>query len=192
MVRRRSILAALGGAGISVAAVASGRVPGVGLDVEFPEIDTPGEPWDPEVARKEMHRLTNAARSDHDLATLDWNEDVAAAAQSYAETMAAEDHYGHVGPDGREPDTRVRQQAGCYGGENIAKSHWRAEMKPAYEGDATTAIFTPEDAARDFIGLWMHSDAHRENILRESHRTEGIGVARDHETYEIYAVQDFC
>lgn len=187
MVSRRELLAAAGGALVS-AAVVGGRVPEVDTAVD---VDLTGGPWDAEAAAREIHRLTNVERRSRDVDPLVWNRNVAATAQSYAETMAAEDHYAHVGPDGRHPETRVEQGAGCYRGENIARTRWKRETRSADGGD-DRYVGTPADVAEVVVAEWMRSERRRENILRPSNRVQGVGVALDRETSYVYAVGNFC
>jgi uncharacterized protein YkwD len=190
MVSRRELLAALGGAVVS-AAVVGGRLPSVDTDVDVTDVNLTHGPWDAEVAAREIHRLTNRERRARDVDPLVWNENVAATAQSYAETMAREDHYGHVGPDGRGPETRVEQGVGCYRGENIARTHWKREVRTPSGGD-TRYLGTPSAVAEWLVDGWMHSEGHRENILRPSSRVQGVGVALDRERSHVYAVENFC
>lgn len=53
---------------------------------------------------------------------------------------------------------------------------------------------TPEELAAGIVSSWMHSQGHRENLLKSAWRREGIGVAVtmvDGEV-KVYAVQNFC
>lgn len=81
---------------------------------------------------------------------------LAAAAQAYAETMAATGHFAHTGADGSTHQTRA-QAAGCrsgFIGENIA---W---------GQRT--------AQATFDG-WMASSGHRANMLGANFGVFGLG-----------------
>lgn len=200
MVRRRTVLAALGGVGLSGVVLADrGVIDGVELpDVDedrLPEtdVDLPGEPWDADAAALSAHTATNDARREHGREPLDWSADIASIAKDYAGLMAEQNYYDHDSPDGTTPGERLREAGvGCYNGENIAKSHWKRETRPSYEGDEILFVDTPKKAGKNLVGLWMHSQGHRENILRRSNSREGIGLALDQENRVIYAVQDFC
>jgi uncharacterized protein YkwD len=78
-----------------------------------------------------------------------------AAAQAHSDDMANRNYFSHTTPEGITFGARIK--AAGYpspGGENIAK------------GQAT---------ARDVMAAWMDSDGHRENILRCTFTTIGVG-----------------
>lgn len=199
MVRRRTVLAAVGGVGLSGVVLADrGVIDGVELpDVDesrLPDtdVDLPGEPWDADAAALSAHAATNDARREHGREPLDWSADIASVAQDYAERMAEEGFYSHEDPSGRGPQDRFAEAGVCYAGENIDKTHWRRELAPGYEGDKTVYLDSPDDVGRSVVGEWMHSEGHRENLLRSRFTREGIGVALNEDESTIYAVQNFC
>lgn len=98
------------------------------------------------------------ARTSAGMAGLVEHPALSAAAQAYAERMAATGHFGHVGPDGSTHIARA-QASGChsrYVGENIA--------------------WGQSSAAEAFAG-WMASQPHRINVLNPYYRQFGIGAA---------------
>lgn len=96
-----------------------------------------------------------------------------AAAQAYAERMAAEDFFSHVPPEGIELGQRLRD-AGVKGRrmwENIAAG---------------------ETTAEGVMRMWLESPLHKQNILEPKARRIGVGVALNPDsTYGTYWVQDF-
>jgi uncharacterized protein YkwD len=88
------------------------------------------------------------------------------AAQGHSNSMAFEDYFEHVGPQGQTPLVRLRDagyisssRVGYEIGENIA---W-----------GTLYLATP----RAIVAAWMASPGHRANILDPRYRETGIGVS---------------
>ena len=109
-------------------------------------------PLDDEVAAALMEH-TNRLRAISGLGALTAELRLTAAAQRFAEIMAASDRYGHDA-DGRQPDQRAQSQgyASCLIAENIAF----AAADPGMDGDDLAAMV--------FDG-WATSPPHRRNIL---------------------------
>ncbi len=109
--------------------------------------------------------LINDQRSAQGLAPLRADGALAAAASGHSLEMAAQDYFDHVSPGGSDPLARIRR-AGYLGrsqnfaiGENIDA--------------ATGSLCTPAAT----VDRWMHSPAHRANILNPAFRDTGVGVA---------------
>jgi uncharacterized protein YkwD len=123
----------------------------------------------------EMLRLTNAARAEAKRPPLRLDRKLGQCAQRYADLMLARSHYGHRGPEG---DTvRERAAAAGYGeyealGENLA------------QGQFTVA---------EVMDGWLHSPAHRENLLSPVFTEVGFGVAfgRNDNGWQVLWVQCF-
>lgn len=107
--------------------------------------------------------LINRARAGHGLRPLRVNAKLQAAAQGHASEMVAQNYFGHIGPSGSDPVSRILaagyvSDATGLLGENIAV------------GASTLA--TPEAALKD----WMAQPDHRANILDPDYTETGIGV----------------
>jgi uncharacterized protein YkwD len=110
--------------------------------------------------------LINRERGMHGEAPLLLSADLAHAAQGHSESMAAEDYFEHVSPDGQTPLSRMHAtgylssaDAGYAVAENIA---WGSL------GDSTPAAI---------VAAWMASPPHRANILDGEFRDSGIGIS---------------
>ena len=126
-------------------------------------------------ARGEMLRSINDARREAKLPPLRLESHLVDCAQRYAALMLARSHYGHTGPDG----TTVRERAEAAGyipyaalGENIA------------QGQFTVA---------EVMDGWLHSPAHRENLLSSVFTEVGAGVAfgKNDNGWQVLWVQCF-
>jgi uncharacterized protein YkwD len=125
--------------------------------------------------RSEMLRSINDARRDAKLPPLRLEPRLLDCAQRYANLMLARSHYGHTGPDG---DT-VRERAEAAGyvpfaalGENLAQGQW---------------------TVAEVMDGWLHSPAHRENLLSSVFTEVGVGVAygRNDNGWQVLWVQCF-
>jgi len=110
--------------------------------------------------------LVNRERRAHGERPLRANKRLHRAAQRHTDSMVTHDYFEHVGPQGTTPLTRMRavgyissSRVGYEVGENIA---W-----------GTLVLATP----RAIVAAWMHSPAHRANILDPRYRETGIGVS---------------
>jgi uncharacterized protein YkwD len=110
--------------------------------------------------------LINRERAGHGESPLTDDAHMASAAQAHTEDMAFGDYFGHVGPRGDTPLSRMRSSGYIYSskvgyeiGENIA---W-----------GTLWLGTP----RAIVAAWMGSPEHRANILDARYRDTGIGVS---------------
>ena len=156
--------------------------------------------WDNQAAREEAHAAVNEARRENNLGELDWDTRLVKIAQQYAERMAEEDFYSHTSPSGEDFEDRY-QQAGyncevdvggdryLTGAENIAYTYFQTEIR--LEDGSTEQYTTPAELGRGVVAQWMGSAGHRENILTEPWRNEGIGVSMADDG-KVYVVQNFC
>ena len=122
------------------------------------------------VEERQTLNLINAARSEHGLRPLRWNDSLAKAAEQHARLMAKHHQLTHQFP-GELPLSRRLAAANVHfheAGENIS------------------ANYSVLDAHRAL----MASEAHRANILDPDFDEVGIGVARDGKW--LYLVEDFA
>ncbi len=117
---------------------------------------------------------TNQQRLTEQLGTLTKNSVLERAAQMKADDMAAKGYFAHNSPDGKTPWYWFEQAGYDYAaaGENLAVN------------------FTD---SKDVTEAWMHSPAHRANIMNGNY-TE-IGIATAHGMYKgreaVFVVQEF-
>lgn len=110
--------------------------------------------------------LINRERARHGERALRLNGKLAHIAQGHSDSMASGGYFGHDGPGGSTPLSRMRAAGYVYSskigyaiGENIA---W-----------GTLWLATP----KAIVASWMQSPGHRENILDPHFRDTGIGVS---------------
>ena len=127
------------------------------------------------VVRGEMLRTINDARREARLPPLRLESRLVDCAQRYANQMLARSHYGHTGPDGNT--VRERAEAAGYVpfaalGENLAQGQW---------------------TVAEVMDGWLHSPAHRENLLSTVFTEVGAGVAygRNDNGWQVLWVQCF-
>ena len=124
--------------------------------------------------------LTNKARAEAHLSTLQSEDVLREAAVSHSSDMLDRNFFGHVNRSGGGPEDRIlrihRTLVGITG-ENI------------WDGSGDYYVSNPELASLIVDG-WMHSPGHRANILRKEYTHLGVGVViRD---LEVRATQDFA
>lgn len=117
--------------------------------------------------------LTNDLRAQYGLPPLAANGALAAAAQAYAETMAANDWFAHNGPDGSTLSSRVTA-SGYTGWSYLSENLYRG-----YYGESAASI----------IQAWVASATHLHAMLSVSATEIGVGcyVSGDYR----WCVQDF-
>jgi len=119
----------------------------------------------------QVYILLNQFRAQNSVPLLRRVVPLDAAAQTYANLMAATGHYSHTGPDGSSPADRMATAgyAWTLWGENIAFG---------------------QDTPNEVMAAWINSPSHRDNMLNGNFRDVGIGAARAADG-TIYWVQDF-
>ncbi|RKD69681.1 CAP domain-containing protein [Sinobaca qinghaiensis] len=105
----------------------------------------------------QLFDLTNAARVQHDLPVLEWNEEVRETARAHSTDMADNQFFSHTNEQGQSPFERMEEDDITFtrAGENLAYGQF-------------SSVFAHQ-------GL-MNSMGHRENILNESFTELGVGV----------------
>ncbi len=108
-----------------------------------------------------VFQAVNRERVDAGLPALEYDVDLALAAQRHAEDMAANGYFDHTSQDGRDFGQRA-SDAGYTGsprGENIAQG---------------------QQSPESVMESWMNSPGHRANILSEGSNEIGVGFAESH------------
>lgn len=115
----------------------------------------------------QLFDLTNAARVNHGLNILTWNNLVKFTARNHSLDMAENKFFDHTNLEGQSPFDRMQEDdvVFTYAGENLAYGQ-------------LSSIFAHE-------GL-MNSEGHRENILRDEFEFLGVGVAFNDKSQPYY------
>ncbi|WP_419887292.1 CAP-associated domain-containing protein [Neobacillus niacini] len=115
----------------------------------------------------QMFDLTNAARVNHQLSVLTWDDHVRETAREHSTDMATNNYFDHKNLQGQSPFDRMKEDSVRFhtAGENLAYGQ-------------LSSIFAHE-------GL-MNSLGHRENILRQDYEYLGVGVAFNEKSQPYY------
>jgi uncharacterized protein YkwD len=115
----------------------------------------------------QLFDLTNAARVNHGLSILSWEESVRETARNHSKDMADNNYFNHTNLEGQSPFDRMKEDDIAFrmAGENLATGQ-------------LSSIFAHE-------GL-MNSLGHRENILQSGFESIGVGVAFNEESRPYY------
>ncbi|MEH7505537.1 CAP-associated domain-containing protein [Neobacillus drentensis] len=121
----------------------------------------------------QLFDLTNAARVNHQLPILSWDEHVRETARKHSTDMAVHQYFDHTNLEGQSPFDRMKEDDISFhlAGENLAYGQF-------------SSIFAHE-------GL-MNSLGHRENILREDYEFLGVGVAFNDKSQPYYTENFFA
>ena len=119
----------------------------------------------------QLFDLTNAARVEHGLSVLTWDDQVKMTARDHSADMAENHYFNHTNLEGLSPFDRMEEDNITFhaAGENLAAGQM-------------SSIFAHE-------GL-MNSLGHRENILQTQFESLGVGVAFDSES-KPYFTENF-
>ncbi len=109
--------------------------------------------------------LVNAERTSRGMSPLRRDGDLAQAARRHSADMARRNYFSHVTPSGDDLGDRLR--AAGYGDPGDG---WRAGENLGW---GTGSRATPAS----LVDEWLASDAHKRNMLKESFREVGVGVA---------------
>jgi uncharacterized protein YkwD len=115
----------------------------------------------------QLFDLTNAARVNHGLSILTWDDHVRTTARDHSLDMAENNYFNHTNLAGQSPFDRMEEDDVNFtvAGENLAYGQF-------------SSIFAHE-------GL-MNSMGHRENILKEEYEFLGVGVAFNGDSQPYY------
>lgn len=118
--------------------------------------------------------LTNSERSQNQVAPLVRSDVLDRAAQQKAEHMARQQYFAHYSPDGVSP---------WYWFEEVGYTY-------AHAGENLAIHFTD---STEVVEAWMHSPAHRQNIVGQQYTEIGVGTAKGkYEGYDtVFVVQLF-
>jgi uncharacterized protein YkwD len=123
--------------------------------------------------RKTMMARINAVRAEAGVAPLRPCPALRRSAQEYATLMSTRDHYGHVGPDGSQPQERMQVQGYVWSAiaENIAAG---------------------QRSIDEVMAAWEGSPGHYANLVNPAYRHVGLGHwTSGGSRYGHYWVQDF-
>jgi uncharacterized protein YkwD len=132
-----------------------------------------------EDAERRVMTLTNAVRKENGLQPLQTDGRLTEAARYFAGYVAKTDKLEHDA-DGSAPADRAKMHgySYCIIAENLASEY-------------SSAGFTPERLAGNFVEGWSKSPTHRANMLEPEVTQIGVGIAAGTQSGEYYAVQMF-
>jgi uncharacterized protein YkwD len=160
----------------------------------------PAEEMDRAMLEELIHDDINDERTDRGLEPLASDTEIRAVARGHSEQMATEQFLAHTDTNGNTVADRF-ENAGynCTvplndthsytGGENLALSHY--DQPVTSPADTTTRYTTLDGLADGIVDGWMNSTEHRENILTDSWRAQGIGVYINGSD-SVYVTQNLC
>lgn len=137
------------------------------LEAEKDGIYSPGSETLREGLEYQLFDLTNSARVKHELEPLEWHPEVSETARKHSADMAENEYFNHTNLDGQSPFDRMTEDDISYttAGENLAAAQFSSLY--AHHG-------------------LMNSEGHRQNILNDSFRELGVGVAFDEDDRPFY------
>lgn len=143
---------------------------------------------DEEKIESVIHRRVNEIRNSRGLSTLNTKSEFATAARDHSKEQAARGYLYHG-------DIRARYGHQCSAiGENVAQTYADGLIRMD-SGERVDYDYNETQIGKGIVRQWMNSDGHRENILKDSWRAEGIGVFvtnDDNGNPIVYATQGFC
>ncbi|WP_202081017.1 CAP domain-containing protein [Caldalkalibacillus salinus] len=112
---------------------------------------------------RQIFDVTNVFRHRHQLPMLTWHDEVSLVAKGHSSDMYIEDFFDHVSPKHGDLQQRLQENEVAHrlAGENIAWNY--VDGVDALEG-------------------WVNSLGHRENLLKESFESLGVGVVQKYYT----------
>lgn len=148
-----------------------------------------------------IHKLVNERRQEAGVRALNYDDQLAAIAEGHSRNMATNGYLGHEQPDGTTREDRYREanynceretsEGIVTGGENVAKVYAFTRVDAP---SGTTYADSEREVAELVVDVWMHSDGHRKNMLRDTWGREGIGiwVVTSPDKTTVYVTQNFC
>ena len=149
-----------------------------------------------------VHREINRVRDERGRPPLEFDAGLREISRYHSRDMAEADYFAHDAPNGETLEDRygrfgydcrapITDRRYATSGENIAVTWYGVRVR---SHDGTVRYDSAEAIAEGVVRNWMHSPGHRENLLREYWRREGVGVhltERDGKT-TVYVTQNFC
>ena len=142
----------------------SNTATGVGAGASCPDTDVLPAADNLDVVQASTLCLLNGERADKGLRPLRENGLLAEAAERQSEAMVSGQFFDHVGKDGSDPVSRIREA-----GYIPSVGTWTVGENLAW---GTGSLSTP----KAIVAAWMKSQGHRENILRSTYKEIGFGV----------------
>ncbi len=121
-----------------------------------------------------IHAATNDERRAVGLSPLVYDATLARNAKGYSENLLESGVLSHTDPSGCAMTCRFKlagYEAQAWG-ENLAE--WQSSYEP-----------TVDELVEYFVAAWLKSDGHRDNVLSPTFTHEGVGVARDGNTFYV-------
>ncbi len=115
---------------------------------------------------EDILRLTNASRSEHGLAPLQWNGSLNLAASEHSNEMLALNYFSHTSPTPGRTDASTRVRAAGANPSRVAENIFQADGYPL------------SSIAQVTVDSWLRSPGHRANILDPQVTHIGIGMAQ--------------
>jgi len=110
-----------------------------------------------DITTSKLFELTNKEREKKSLSDLQYNNELAQAAEKKAQDMFSKNYWAHFAPDGTTPWSFILNSGYQYeyAGENLAKNF----------------LFS-----QGVVDAWMNSPTHRENILKKEYTEVGYAI----------------
>jgi len=133
---------------------------------------------------KEVLKLVNKKRKEHNLKPLKIDEKLNDIAKKHSKDMIKRNFTSHFTPDGLSPNDRAKKA-----GFNIKKKEKNGyrigigeniyEMQAIAEENGKIRYFLEKTSvvAKKAVDSWMKSEGHRKNMLSPEYKITGIGVA---------------
>lgn len=151
-----------------------------------------------------VHERVNEARDNNSSPVLTMDARLRNIARGHSESMVKYGYYSHTSPNGAtfedryaaaSYDCKVPIGDGRYavGSENL---HRILAFESVQTESGMEYYDSEEDIAAAVVDGWMNSDAHREILLKDYWRNEGIGVEIENlgegDGQRVYVTQNFC
>lgn len=156
----------------------------------------------PKVVEEKIHNKINKIRQRNSVKAINFDKQLADIARSHSKDMAENEFFSHTSPTtgtfedryrAAGYDCKINTGANRYvtGSENIAKTWFQKSIETE---ESITFLEDNADVAEYVVKIWMDSQGHRRNILKNYWENEGIGVAKSigPDGTEVYVTQNFC
>ena len=158
----------------------------------------------------QIHDLVNKQRRENNVSEIIWNEDLSNIARKHSKDMATRTYFSHTSPEGYTFSERYEEDGfecnvlinttttnkGYWneyatGGENLFQNTLYNYV--TYKNNVPSYNWNSQEKIIETTVLgWMNSTkGHRENLLADYWKSEGIGVAISEDDW-IYITQNFC